>query len=153
MNLAKAIHQSRQFRNEYHKATVNIIFTHHWLSEQLRNFMATEDITLQQYNILRILRGSDQPLSIQQIRNRMLDKMSDTSRLVQRLVQKELVQKAGCPTDQRKVEISITTKGRQLLKKLDQYNDAMDRILSGLTLQEAKTLNHLLDKLRNNQKS
>lgn len=152
MSLAKDIHQLRDFRNEHHKAMVNLIFTHHWLYEKLRDFIEKENITLQQYNILRILRGSDCPLSTQQIRERMLDRMSDTSRLVDRMVLKELVQKHISKTDQRKVDITISTKGKALLKRLDQLNKPIDAILSGLTDTEAKTLNRLLDKMRSSEK-
>lgn len=148
MSLAKDIHQLRDFRNEHHKAMVNLIFTHHWLDEKLRQFIEKENITLQQYNILRILRGSNTPLSTQQIRERMLDRMSDTSRLVDRMVLKELVQKHTCKGDQRKVDITITPKGKALLKRLDQLNETIDNIFSRLTTSEAKTLNRLLDKTR-----
>ena len=131
---------------------VNLIFTHHWLYEKLRHFIEKENITLQQYNILRILRGSDCPLSTQQIRERMLDRMSDTSRLVDRMVLKELVQKHISKTDQRKVDVTISTKGKALLKRLDQLNKPIDAILSGLNNAEAKTLNRLLDKMRSAEK-
>ena len=148
MSLAKDIHQLRDFRNEHHKAMVNLIFTHHWLYEKLRHFIQKENITLQQYNILRILRGSNGPLSTQQIRERMLDRMSDTSRLVDRMVIKELIQKHISKADQRKVDITISAKGKALLKRLDQLNNTIDHILSKLTTAEAKTLNRLLDKTR-----
>ena len=85
MGLEKDINQSA-FRNENQKASINIIYTYHWLVEQLKNVLGEEDLTLQQFNILRILRGSHPaPLSTLQIRERMLDKMSDTSRIVDRL--------------------------------------------------------------------
>ena len=83
-----------------------------------------------------------------QIRQRMLDRMSDTSRIVDRLLKKELVQKVVCKDDRRLVDITISEKGSRLLQELDNYNDEMDALLSGLNEEEAKTLNHLLDKLR-----
>ncbi|TXT30567.1 MAG: regulatory protein MarR, partial [Chitinophagaceae bacterium] len=92
MSIEKDI-QQQTFRNSYQKATVNIIFSANWLTEQIKIFLDEEHITPQQYNILRILRGSMKPLSTLQIRERMLDKMSDTSRIVDRLVLKELVEK------------------------------------------------------------
>lgn len=131
---------------------VNLIFTHHWLYEKLRSFIEKENITLQQYNILRILRGSNCPLSTQQIRERMLDRMSDTSRLVDRMVLKELVQKHISKNDQRKVDITISAKGKALLKRIDQLNEPIDAILSGLSAADAKTLNRLLDKIRSTEK-
>ena len=88
MGIEKDIHQTH-FTGEGQKSLINIIYTYHWLTDQIRKFLAEEDITLQQFNILRILRGSDpQPLSTLTIRDRMLDKMSDTSRIVDRLVLK-----------------------------------------------------------------
>ncbi len=87
MGIEKDI-QQQSFRNEYQKATVNIIFSAGWLNERIKNLLDPEGITPQQYNILRILRGSKIPLSTLQIRERMLDKMSDTSRIVERLQKK-----------------------------------------------------------------
>ena len=92
MSIEKDI-QQQKFRNEYHKTVVNLIFTYKWITEKTKQFFEKGDITSQQYNILRILRGAGKPLSTLQIRQRMLDKMSDTSRIVDRLVKKELVQK------------------------------------------------------------
>ena len=83
-----------------------------------------------------------------QIRQRMLDRMSDTSRIVDRLMKKELVQKVVCKDDRRLVDITISEKGLNLLQELDNYNEEMDALLSSINEEEAKTLNHLLDKLR-----
>ncbi|HRO71451.1 MAG TPA: MarR family transcriptional regulator, partial [Chitinophagaceae bacterium] len=103
----------------------------------------------QQFNILRILRGSHpQPLSTLQIRERMLDKMSDTSRIVDRLITKGLVKKAICKTDRRLVDVLITEKGRKMLERLDLRPDEMDNIVGNLSEKEATTLSELLDKLR-----
>jgi DNA-binding MarR family transcriptional regulator len=107
-----------------------------------------EDITSQQFNILRILRGAGKPISTLQIRQRMLDKMSDTSRIVDRLVTKGFVKKNVCENDKRLVDVSITDKGKKLLEKLDKSSDEMDAVMSNLTDVEAKTLNKLLDKIR-----
>lgn len=149
MSLQKDIHQLRNFRNEYQKAIINLIFTNNWLSEKIKEYLDKEDITPQQFNILRILRGSfPEPLSTLQIRERMLDKMSDTSRIVDRLVVKDLVKKSSCKTDKRLVDVLITDKGKKLLDKLDAKSNEMDGILSHLSETEAKTLNKLLDKTR-----
>lgn len=149
MSLQKDIHQLRNFRNEYQKAIVNIVFTHNWLTERMKSYLDKEDITPQQYNILRILRGSSpNPLSTLQIRERMLDKMSDTSRIVDRLVAKDLAKKTSCKADKRLVDVVITDKGKKLLEKLDLHSDDMDGMISNLTESEAKTLNSLLDKAR-----
>ncbi len=141
--------QQVKFRNEYQKAFINILYTHGWLSEKAKEFFADEDITPQQFNILRILRGSHpQPLSTLQIRERMLDKMSDTSRIVDRLITKGLVKKGTCKMDRRLVDITITDKGKKLLEKLDTRQDEMDNIINNLTPKEAITLSDLLDKIR-----
>ena len=147
MGIEKDIQQVN-FRNEFQKMGINLLFTANWLNERIGRVLATEDITQQQYNILRILRGSDSPLSTLQIRERMLDKMSDTSRIVDRLIVKELVQKAACKADKRLVDITLTEKGLLLIQKLDQFNDQIDAILKSVTENEAATLNQILDKLR-----
>ena len=147
MGIEKDIQQS-QFRNEYQKASINILFTANWLNEKIKQILDSEDITGQQFNILRILRGSKGPLSTLQIRERMLDKMSDTSRLVDRLLKKGLVEKRVCTADKRLVDVSISPKGLQLLDRLDKKNEIMDNIIASISTEEASRLNILLDKLR-----
>jgi DNA-binding MarR family transcriptional regulator len=147
MSIEKDISQS-SFRNEYQKSIINLIYTYHWLNEEMKSFFEKEDITGQQFNILRILRGAGQPLSTLQIRQRMLDKMSDTSRIVDRLILKGFAKKVTCKTDKRLVDVSITDKGKKLLAKLDEHENAMDALFSNLNDSEAKTLNKLLDKIR-----
>ncbi|RYG53009.1 MAG: MarR family transcriptional regulator [Chitinophagaceae bacterium] len=138
-----------KFRNEYQKAAVNIIYTYNWMSERTKEIFASADITPQQFNILRILRGSlPNPLSTLQIRERMLDKMSDTSRIVDRLIAKGLVKKGTCKTDRRLVDVIITDKGKKVLEKLDARQDEMDNIIGSLSKKEALTLSELLDKVR-----
>lgn len=148
MSIETDIHQLRKFRNEYHKAIVNLIFTYSWVTEKLKQYIETEDLTLQQYNILRILRGSDVPISTLQIRERMLDKMSDTSRIVDRLVIKKLAKKTINKKDKRLVDVVITAKGRTILAKLDENQQMIDTAISNLTEEESKVLNGLLDKIR-----
>jgi DNA-binding MarR family transcriptional regulator len=140
--------QQAKFRNEHHKVSVNLIYTCNWLMEKHKQFFDNADITPQQFNILRILRGAGTPLSTLQIRQRMLDKMSDTSRIVDRLVKKDLVMKVICKTDRRLVDVTITEKGLSLLNELDGCNNDMDASVGSLTVDEAYTLNGLLDKMR-----
>ncbi|MSQ39015.1 MAG: MarR family transcriptional regulator [Chitinophagaceae bacterium] len=147
MGIEKDIQQTN-FRNEFQKMSINIIYTANWLNEKMGQILATEDITQQQYNILRILRGSECPLSTLKIRERMLDKMSDTSRIVDRLIVKGLVEKTACVKDKRLVDIIVTKKGLQLLEKLDALNEQIDSILKGVSEKEAVTMNQILDKLR-----
>ena len=147
MSIDKDIKQ-RSFKNEHHKAIVNLIFTYNWTTEKLKQIFDKEDLTMQQFNILRILRGSEKPISTLQIRDRMLDKMSDTSRIVDRLVIKGLAKKITCKTDKRLVDVSITEKGKSVLHKLDLKEDEIEKINEALSEKEAKTLNKLLDKIR-----
>lgn len=148
MSLEKDIKQAK-FRNEHHKGSINLIYTYNWVMERQKTFFDVENITPQQFNILRILRGSyPVPISTLQIRERMLDKMSDTSRIVDRLVLKELADKKTSTIDKRLVDISITERGKEVLERLDQLHDKMDAILSQLSEEDVILLNTLLDKIR-----
>ena len=147
MGIEQDILQSK-FRNEYQKGIINLFYTYNWLNEKTKVFFDREKITSQQFNILRILRGAGKPISTLQIRQRMLDKMSDTSRIVDRLVIKGLVKKNTCANDKRLVDVVITDKGKKLLEKLDLYENEMDAIIGSLSQIEVKTLNTLLDKIR-----
>ena len=149
MGIDKDINQVK-FRNEYQKASINLIYTFGWMTGKSKEILAAEDITPQQFNILRILRGSyPQPLSTLQIRERMLDKMSDSSRIVDRLIAKGLVKKGSCKEDRRLVDVMISEKGKKLLERLDARQDDMDNIIGNLTKKEAALLSDLLDKIRN----
>ena len=140
--------QQASFRNEFQKMGINLLFTANWLNEQIGKILSEEGVTQQQYNILRILRGSATPLSTLKIRERMLDKMSDTSRIVDRLIAKELVLKNTCEKDKRLVDITLSPKGLDLVDQLDQFNDRIDALLKGINESEAATMNQILDKIR-----
>ncbi len=150
MGIEKDINQSR-FRNDYQKAGINLIYTYNWMTEKMKLLFEKYGLTPQQFNILRILRGAGEPISTLQIRQRMLDKMSDTSRIVDRLILKEMVKKVICKSDKRLVDVSITEKGKRLLTKMDKHENEMDELLGNLSDSEAKTLNILLDKIRQSQ--
>jgi DNA-binding MarR family transcriptional regulator len=150
MSLEEEIHQ-KVFRSEYQKSTINLIYTYNWLNEKVSKLFEPFDITQQQFNILRILRGAGQPLSTLQIRQRMLDKMSDTSRIVDRLIKKGLVKKSICHEDRRLVDILLTDKGKKLLQTMDGLNDEMESIFKYLSEEEARQLNVLLDKIRSGE--
>lgn len=148
MRLEDEIKQEN-FRNEFHKLAVNIIFTHSWLMNKINEILSGFDLTPQQFNLLRILRGQyPSPASISLLKERMLDKMSDASRLVDRLIQKGFVERKICKQDRRKVDVIITKEGLQVLKKIDEMEDEFDGFLKNLNDKEAKILNDLLDKLR-----
>lgn len=148
MGIENDIQQSR-FRNAHQKASINLIYTLGWIKDRTKCIFEAEDITSQQFNILRILRGSfPQPLSTLQIRERMLEKMSDTSRIVDRLIAKGLVKKVTCKSDRRLVDVIITDKGKKLLERLDAKQDEIDAVLSNLSEKDANILSDLLDKIR-----
>jgi DNA-binding MarR family transcriptional regulator len=147
MHLEKEIPKS-YFRNHRHKALVNVLFTSNWIFERLKKFLEADDITPQQYNILRILQNSEMPLSTLKIREQMMDKMSDTSRIVERLLKKKLVNKQVCSYDKRLVDVTISETGMQLLQRLDKKTDELDSIISSLDDEETNTLIGLLDKMR-----
>jgi MarR family transcriptional regulator, 2-MHQ and catechol-resistance regulon repressor len=148
MGIDKDIQQFK-FRNMHQKAAINLIYTVGWLRDKTRSIFEAEDITLQQFNILRILRGSfPQPLSTLQIRERMLEKMSDTSRIVDRLIVKGLVKKLTCKNDRRLVDVIISDKGKKLLERLDTRQDEIDGVMGNLSEKDANILSDLLDKIR-----
>jgi DNA-binding MarR family transcriptional regulator len=139
----------KHFRNEYHKATVNVIYSYNWLVDYQVKLFKPYGITMQQYNILRILRGQyPKPATIKLIKERMLDKMSDASRIVEKLRVKGLVERNICSNDRRNVDVCITQKGLELLSLVDKHDKEVDTKLSTLSEDEIKQLNELLDKLR-----
>ncbi len=148
MSIEKDIKQAK-FRNPYQKAAINMIYTLSWMRDRTKAIFDAEDITPQQFNILRILRGSfPQPLSTLQIRERMLEKMSDTSRIVDRLINKGFVKKLTCKSDRRLVDVIISDKGKKLLERLDTRQDEIDGVLGKLSENDANILSDLLDKIR-----
>lgn len=148
MKLEEEIHQ-KSFSNEYHKAIVNLIYTYNWVTEHQEKLFKPYNITSQQYNVLRILRGQyPKPATIKLIRERMLDKMSDASRIVEKLRVKGLVERTTCPSDRRNVDVVITREGLEILAGIDKYNHIMEERMSSLNEEEIRCLNDLLDKLR-----
>jgi len=148
MKLEQEIKQSK-FRNEFHKLAVNILYTNGWLVNLYSDLFSKYDITSNQYNILRILRGQyPNPATVNLLKERMLDKMSDASRLVERLRIKGFIKRDRKLNDRRCVDVVITEKGLHLLKEIDKLNDKHDSFLKKLSESEAKKLNNLLDKLR-----
>ncbi|NJO03269.1 MAG: MarR family transcriptional regulator [Bacteroidia bacterium] len=152
MKLEEEIQQSR-FRNDYQKAILNIMYTGNWMENRLKRFFSevnqVQSITLQQYNILRILNGRyPATASVNDLKDRMLDPVSDVSRIVERLRKQGLLSREVCPSDRRAVDVKITEQGRALIDQLDAYNPQMDEILGHLTPNELALLNQLLDKVR-----
>ncbi len=128
---------------------LNLIYTTNWLTSKQDSLFKDSDITVQQYNVLRILRGQyPNPCSIKLIKERMLDRMSDTSRIVDKLYTKKLLERNECPNDRRSVNVIISNQGLELLKSLDYVDDLSKQNLKSLSDKEIDILNHLLDKLR-----
>ncbi len=136
------------FRNERHKSLANILFTSSWIVQQMKLILEGEDLTPQQYNILRILQSSNRSLSMARLRELMLDKMSDISRIVERLVKKDLVTKEGRKEDKRQVDVSISKKGLLLLDSLHDKYELTDSMMNNLSKNELNELNNLLDTIR-----
>lgn len=148
MKIEEAIHQS-EFVDEWHKATVNLLYTTNWLENQIKAVLKPYDVTMQQFNVLRILRGQHpEPISINQIRDRMLDRMSDASRIVERMVKKGWVERKTCSSDKRLVDVVILPLGLNVLKEIQEHQPEMNTFISNLSAVEANQLNQLLDKLR-----
>jgi len=149
MKLEEELKQTR-FKDEYQKAMLNIIFTGNWLEVGASQVLKQYDLSSQQFNVLRILRGSSpKPLNLLDIQERMMDKMSNATRLVEKLRQKGLLTREQCDSNRRKVEIEITEKGKALLLELDPIMEkSQQEIMKKLTKAEAATISALLDKLR-----
>jgi DNA-binding MarR family transcriptional regulator len=142
------------YRNEWQKASLNILLTNSLLLNSYEDFFKQHDVTAQQYNILRILREHfPKPVSTSILRNHMLDKMSDTSRLVGRLRTKGLVEVERNAVDKRLVNIVISDKGFSLLEKIGTELYKLDNLVQGLTEEEATTLAKLLEKARESMDS
>jgi DNA-binding MarR family transcriptional regulator len=141
--------QSNKFEDNYQKAVINITYTYGWLSNTFRCQFEKHNLTQQQFNVLRILRGQyPKPATINMIKERMLDKMSDASRIVDRLVQKGLVSRCTNNKDRRAVDIRISEAGLDILSKMDIEFKTSDMLKDNLTEEEAGKLSDLLDKLR-----
>jgi len=140
----------KKFQNARQRALLNIIFTNYWLGDKQSEIVKKYDISEQQYNVLRILRGQKgNPINLIDIRERMLHKSSNVTRLVEKLRQKGLVERVLCEENRRKVEISVTNKGLKLLTKMepDMKKNQLE-IIGKITAKEANQLADLLDKIR-----
>jgi DNA-binding MarR family transcriptional regulator len=141
--------QQKKFKSIEQKLLLNLIYTTNWLTSKQDSLFKDSGITVQQYNVLRILRGQyPNPCSIKLIKERMLDRMSDTSRIVDKLFAKKLLERKECPNDRRSVDIIITEQGLELLKSLDYIDDLSKQNTKSLNAKEINILNELLDKLR-----
>ncbi|TGE08114.1 MarR family winged helix-turn-helix transcriptional regulator [Hymenobacter fodinae] len=141
--------KQRTFQSEYQKAYINLVFTSGWLQLKQGGVFKDYNLTSPQFNILRILRGQHpKPATVNMLIERMLDKTSNASRIVDKLEAKELVTRKVCPSNRRAVDIRITDKGLDLLTQLDEVVNSQQLGMNNLTTEEATLLSNLLDKIR-----
>jgi len=150
MKLEEAIKQAKPFACPYEKGVVNLMYTNGWLRSKMKTHFAKLDVTEKQYNILRILKGAGTPVSNTFIRARLLDQLSDVSRIIDRMYKKNLVQKTTSKKDKRLVDVSLTQAGLKILKSAENKKESIHAMLSNLTKTEVLQLNTLLDKIRLN---
>jgi DNA-binding MarR family transcriptional regulator len=149
MGISEDLKQTK-FNSQTSKAVVNIIFTGNWMMQQTHELLKPYGLTPQQYNVLRILRGQqNNPLTVLGITERMLDKMSNASRLVDKLLEKKLVLRRECPKDRRAVDVMILPAGLVLLEEIDQVQLAWEKKFDGISTDRMDQLNEILDEIRN----
>ena len=146
MKIEEEIKQQK-FSSAHQKAVINLLYTASWLQSKQQDFFKPYGITAQQFNILRILKGQPKSISATEIKLRMLDKNSDVSRLLDRLLAKKLISKKTCPNDKRATDVNITEAGLELLRALENYQNDLDGVLR-LDQADAAHLSELLDKCR-----
>ncbi|WP_228851833.1 MarR family winged helix-turn-helix transcriptional regulator [Aegicerativicinus sediminis] len=134
------------FKNNRVKAIINILYTAGWISNIQNEFFKEFDISPQQFNILRILNGASGPLKVQTVKERMIDRAPNATRLMDKLCAKELIQRINCSEDRRVVNVEITDKGKNLLNKIP--DDFSENLLKNITEEEAEALSRILDKIR-----
>ena len=135
-----------KFPSEGVKALINIIYTANWINSVHNDRLKPHGITIQQFNILRILRGAEEAIPVQQVKDRMVERAPNATRLMDKLCDKSLIVRSRCDHDRRVVYVAITKEGRLLLSTIG--DDLSQDIISRLNTEEAKELNRLLDKLR-----
>lgn len=142
-----AIQQSK-FRNAHQKAVINLIYTSNWLQNKHQAFFKPFGITGHQFNILRVLKGQyPKSISATEIKSRLLDQNSDVSRLLERLMQKQLITKSASENDKRASDVFISPQGLDLLNEIEKQHKEIDFAIN-LTPEEASQLSDLLDKAR-----
>ena len=147
MNLEQEIKQ-KAFRSEQSKLIVNLIYTYNQLKSRIATVLKNEGVTMQQYNVLRIVKGAGKEgITTSEIRERMLDKMSDASRMVDRLETMQLVVKRRDRDDRRVIHVFLTGKGQRLVFRLMEQ-ETIDQLANGVKEESAQQLNKLLDAFR-----
>lgn len=137
-----------KFKSEQQKAIINLTFTGNWVDNQHNNYMSKFDLSMAQFNILRILRGAKDYLNVRTVKERMIEKSPNTTRLMDKLLDKNFIERKRCEEDRRVVFIRISEKGLNLLSEIDKTFDVDFLNGNNLTEEEARQLNYLLDKIR-----
>lgn len=152
MGLEKEVSYHR-FRNEYEKILVNIYYTNSWLSEKYQEILKEYNLTAQQFNVLKILFSNyPKPIMISDIKEQMLDKNSDMTRIVERLLKKNLIARRRDQSNRRKVIVKLNVIGYHLIEKMNKEVQVFEKLVNHLTPKEATELNKLLDKIRSKKK-
>jgi DNA-binding MarR family transcriptional regulator len=152
MTLAKDIKQTKPFSSPFQEVLVNIIYTSNWINLNQNSLMKKYDLSSQQFNVLRILKGKHpEPMTVNAIIERMLDKMSNASRLVDKLLIKELVYRTESKNDRRACDVGISEKGIKILEEIKKEFDINDKNITNISEEEAKALSTLLDKFRGSE--
>lgn len=148
MNTIEKLITQKKFKNSYHKNMISLLYTVNLMNRHHESIFKDSKITKQQYNALRILKGQyPEPSTIGLIKERLIDKNSDASRMVDRLCKLEFVERLESKTDKRAADVRITKKGLKLIDKLSDKVEDFETPLKVLTKKESETLNELLDKV------
>ncbi|QQR86747.1 MAG: MarR family transcriptional regulator [Flavobacteriales bacterium] len=138
-----------RFESEQHKALLNIMFTASWLRSRHNAVLTPSGLSMQQYNILRILRGAQAPVNMQTVKERMVDRAPNATRLVDKLIEKGLVQRERATDDRRVVHLSITLTGLELLGRVDELvRGDIEATNANLSIEDATVVNRVLDRMR-----
>lgn len=148
MRIEDEIHQ-KHFTDDYRRLMANLLFTNNWVNQQVIPFFKELGLTLQQHNVLAILRGQHpNPVCFGDIQNRMVDRNSNVTRLIDKLIEKGYVTRDICDANRRKIDVRITDKGLKKLEEIDNKSPELFARFHGLTREEAVHTSNLLDKLR-----
>ncbi len=147
--IEESIFQGKPFQSMIQKASVNIIYTAHWLQQKHNQVFKTFDLSSQQFNVLRILRGQHpKSVTVKLISERMIDQSSNVSRLIEKLLAKDLIIRQTSPQDRRRVDVQINQKGLDLLSEIDQKLEGFEGDFKEVSDEELETLSNILDKIR-----
>jgi DNA-binding MarR family transcriptional regulator len=138
------------FKSPQQRAVVNIRYTSNFLGNIQSHFMSRYDLSMAQFNISRILRGAKDMINVNTVKDRMIEKSPNTTRLMDKLIDKGLIERTRCTEDRRVVYVKISEQGLELLAEMDRDHDVNALIQANLTDEEATTLSDLLDKVRAN---